>query len=135
MYAKGANATMPSPRASERRVGTNRTSHARGCSSGRRIRQGRTTASTRATDRLKRALAGTHRNSAPGRPLLQAGQFELSQKLDLVLQPHVELLVSAPSRLGHESESVGGRGAVGVLDEVRVLRRDLGASDPMALEP
>src|SRR5256885_3119913 len=132
MYAKRANATMPSPRASERRVGTNRTSHARGCSSGRRIRQGRTTASTRATDRLKRALAGTHRNSAPGRPLLQAGQFELSQKLDLVLQPHVELLVSAPARLGHERESIGGRGALGVLHGNRVLRRDPGPPPPLA---
>ena len=41
----------------------------------------------------------------------------------------------APARLGHERDRVGGRGTVGVLDEVRVLRRDLRAADPVPLQP
>ena len=51
-----------------------------------------------------------------------------------MLQLHTELLAGAAPRLGHERERVRRRGAVRVLDEIRVLRRDLGAAAVMPLE-
>ena len=113
---------MPRPTASDRRVGAARTSQARGCSRGQLTRHGSVTASARATDRGKRAFAATVRSSSPERPLLQVGQRELAEKLDLVLEPDLELLVSAAPGLGHQSQSIGRGRAVGILDEVRVLR-------------
>ena len=50
-----------------------------------------------------------------------------------MLELDAELLVHAPARLGHQRERVGRRRAAGVLDEVRVARRDQGAADPVAL--
>ena len=41
----------------------------------------------------------------------------------------------APSRFRHQRERVRGAGLARVLDEVRMARGDLGAADPLALEP
>ncbi len=82
----------------------------------------------------ERALAGTFRISPRGAGSYSVGQLELAEELDLVLEPDAELLVRATPRLGHEGERVRRRRAAGVLDEVRVLRRDLGAADPVPLE-
>jgi hypothetical protein len=130
-YAPPVRKTMPKPIAIDRRDGAIRPSHARGRSRGKAPRQGSGTVSTRAMDRGKRARAGMFNCSSPERPLLRLWQLDVAQQLDLVLEPHAELLQRAPASLGHEREGVGGRRAVGVLDEVRVLRRDLSASDPM----
>src|SRR5437763_13734942 len=128
---------MPRPTPTDRRVGASRARQARGCSCsrGRDTRQRNAAISAIAWDRAARALAGTLRCSAPELPLLQPGQRELAEKLDLVLELDAELLVRTPPRFGHEGDRVGRRGGVCVLDEVRVLGRDLGAADPVSLEP
>src|SRR4029079_6077239 len=87
-----------------------------------------------AMDRARRALVGIFLSSARTRSFLQLGQLELAEELDLVLEPDAELLERAAARLGHESERVCSGGPIGVLDEVRVLRRDLGSAAAMALE-
>src|SRR5215831_14596247 len=71
----------------------------------------------------------------PERVLLQVGQFELPEEDDLVLEVDAVLLPGAAARLGHEGECVRRARAVGVLDEVRMPRRDLRAADAVALEP
>src|SRR5581483_7276764 len=51
-------------------------------------------------------------------------QLERPEEHDLVLEVDAELLPRSTPRLGHQRDGVGGPGAVGVLDEVRVPRRD-----------
>src|SRR5256885_2837834 len=58
-----------------------------------------------------------------------------SQELDLVLELDAVLLAGASAGFCHQRNRVGGAGSVGVLDEVRVARRDLGAADPVPLQP
>src|SRR5262249_57647712 len=52
-----------------------------------------------------------------------------------VLELDAVLLPGGAARLGHEGECVRRARAVGVLDEVRMPRRDLRAADAVALEP
>src|SRR5690242_3522498 len=85
-------------------------------------------------DRARRALAGIFLFSSRVGTFLQVGQLQLAEELDLVLQADAELLERAPARLGHERERIRGRGAVRVLDEVRVLRRDLRSAAAIAPE-
>src|SRR4029079_13127214 len=91
-------------------------------------------ASTRTMDRARRALAGIFRFSSRAGTFLQVGQLQLAEELDLVLQANAELLERATARLGHERERIRGRGAVRVLDEVRVLRRALRSTAAIAPE-
>src|SRR5919108_315256 len=65
---------------------------------------------------------------------LEWRQFEVADEHDLALERHAELFVDAAARLHHQSHAVRARSAPGVLDEVRVLRRDDGASHAVALE-
>src|SRR5689334_20466794 len=127
-------ASTPRPRASERRVGLKRATHARGWISGRLGSHEGPNVSARAMDRARRARAGMPRFSSPVRTFLQRRQLEFAQQLDLVLEADAVLLVRTTPRLGHQGDRVRGRGTVGVLDEVRVLRGDLGTADAMALE-
>src|SRR5579884_2765289 len=114
---------MPKPSARDRRVGAICASRSRSRSSGRLGRRPGASASTRAMerarlDRAKRGRAGIFRSSAPARALLQLGELEPTEKLDLVLEPDAEPVESAATSLLHESERVRGCGTVGVLDEV-----------------
>src|SRR5439155_15312911 len=52
----------------------------------------------------------------------------------LVLELDAVLLPGAAPCLGHQRDRVLGARAAGVLDEVRVSRRDLSAADPVALQ-
>src|SRR5581483_7390779 len=61
--------------------------------------------------------------------------LDVAEQLDLVHQLDAVLLARAPARLGDEREGVFGARATRVLDEVRVLGRDLRAADAVALEP
>ena len=45
-----------------------------------------------------------------------------------------ELVQRLPARLGHQHDGIFGAGTVSILDEVRVARRDLRATDPMSLQ-
>src|SRR5256714_4999097 len=65
---------------------------------------------------------------------LERRQLDRAQQLDLVPKLDTKLLEGPPPRLLHERECVGRAGAAGVLDEVRVPRRDLSTTDPVALE-
>src|SRR5437868_4828903 len=100
---------MPSPAATDRRVGARPASRARGRSCGRPTRHCGARVSTRAMDRARRALAGMLRCSSPERALLQLRQLELTEEFDLVLEPDAELLVRAPAGFGHERNRVGSR--------------------------
>jgi hypothetical protein len=93
--------------------------------SGRGRRAGRT--AVRAVG-LRRA--GTRTTSAPAAALLQGRQLERAEEAHLVLEDDPELLVHPATRLGHQRDRVGGGGTAGVLDEVRVQRRDDRAADP-----
>ena len=66
---------------------------------------------------------------------LRVRQLERAEELHLVLELDAEPLPHAPPRLDHECDAVGGGRAAGVLDEVRVPRRDLGATDHVTLQP
>src|SRR5437763_1015367 len=79
-----------------------------------------------------RRLAAT-RPRSPRAPALLLDR-DVAEHLDLVHELDPVLLARAPARLGDERERVLGAGATGVLDEVRVLGRDLRAADAMALE-
>src|ERR1051326_6495197 len=80
-----------------------------------------------------RRLAAT-RPGSPRAPALLLDR-DVAEQLDLVHELDPVLLARAPARLRDERERVLGAGAAGVLDEVRVLGRDLRAADAMALEP
>src|SRR5207247_6703527 len=69
-----------------------------------------------------------------GPSLTEPRQLELAEEHDLVLQLDAELLVRPPPGLGHQRNRVVGARVVGVLDEIRVSRRYLGATDPVPLE-
>ena len=81
----------------------------------------------------ERAHAAHLRRRAATAPTVERRQLERAEELDLVLELDAELLARAPARLGHQRDRVGACGAAGVLDEVRVPRRDLRAADPVAL--
>ena len=74
------------------------------------------------------------RFSSSYRRCLQLGQLELAEKLDLVLEVDAELLCARRRASAMSASASAVRGTVGVLDEVRVLRRDLSSADAMALE-
>src|SRR5262249_10842518 len=59
-------------------------------------------------------------------------QLERPEELDLPPKLDAEPLARPPARLGHERERVRRGGASGVLDEVRVARRELRAADEVA---
>ena len=63
------------------------------------------------------------------------GSSSGAEEANLVLEHDAEPLVDAPPRLGHQRDRVRRGGAAGVLDEVRVPRRDHRAADPVPLEP
>src|SRR5262245_33459668 len=65
---------------------------------------------------------------------LKRRQLERADELNFVLEDDAVLLASPAAGFGHQGDRVGGTGAVCVLDEVRVPRRDLGAPDPVALQ-
>src|SRR5437868_12818281 len=81
----------------------------------------------------RRRRAATHLPSTPARALLL--DRDVAEQLDLVREVDAELLPRAAACLGDESERVLGAGPAGVLDEVRVLGRDLGAADAVTLQP
>src|SRR3954453_1118672 len=66
--------------------------------------------------------------------LAERRQREQPEELDLVLELDSVLREYPATCLGHQSDRVGSAGPVGVLDEVRVPRRDLRAADPVALQ-
>src|SRR5215204_6582909 len=70
-------------------------------------------------------------SSAPAcRSLLRLRRnLDVAEQLDLGLESDSELLERASAPLGDERDGVRRRGAAGVLDEVRVLRGDLGPAD------
>src|SRR5439155_9678329 len=75
----------------------------------------------------------------PGSPpvwalLPERRQLELAEELDLMPQLDAVLLPGAPPRLRHQRNRIRRLRSVGVLDEVRVLGRDLCPADPMTLE-
>src|SRR5215210_1264627 len=92
----------------------------------------RTAAFASRRDRLTRRVATAA--SSPRRPRLLPRHLDFAEELDLVDELDAELLTRATARLAHQRERVGRSRAVGVLDEVRVARRDLGAPDPVAAE-
>src|SRR5438445_333265 len=61
-------------------------------------------------------------------------QLDLPEELDLVAELHPVLLGCATTGLGDQLDRVLRAGAAGVLDEVRVLRRDLRPADAVTLE-
>src|SRR5438045_8240981 len=81
-----------------------------------------------------RASSRTPRTSPLPAKLLQVGQVQVAEELDLVLEHEVELLVGTAPRLRHQREGVGRRRAAGVLDEVRVLRGDASPANRVAPE-
>src|SRR5437016_14442906 len=56
-------------------------------------------------------------------------QLERAHELHLMLELDAESLPDAPARLGHQRETVGRRRTAGVLDEVRMPRRDQRSPD------
>src|SRR4051794_139748 len=66
--------------------------------------------------------------------LLRRGHLDVAEKLDLMDELDPELLPCAAPGLPHQREGVCRPRATGVLDEVRVLRRDLRPADAVALE-
>ena len=126
---------------SERPEGTSRPRSRR--SPGSRRGNGTTTLAARARGRDPRSSsspAATASDFAAARVRSYRGagaarRHAIAEEHDLVLELDAELLARTAARLGHQREAVGGRRAAGVLDEVRVLRRDHGAADPVALEP
>src|SRR4051812_4226182 len=66
-----------------------------------------------------------------GRSLVQGYRPE---RLDLVPELDPELLPRAAACLAHQGDGILRTGLAGVLDEVRVLRRDLRAADAVALQ-
>ena len=81
-----------------------------------------------------RCLRWARRRGSSG-PRRRAGQAHVAEQHDLGLELDAELLARAPARLAHQREAVGRRRPAGVLDEVRVLRRDDRATDPVPLQP
>src|SRR6476660_1246208 len=73
-------------------------------------------------------------DSARGRSFLRVRQLREPEEDDLALQGDPDLVVRAATCLDHQAHTIRARRPVGVLDEVRVLRRDLRAADPMPLE-
>src|SRR5207244_6049261 len=65
----------------------------------------------------------------------QGRQVQSAYEPHLALELDAELLRRAAAGLGHQRKSVGRPRLAGVLDEVRVPRRDLRAADPVTLEP
>ena len=65
----------------------------------------------------------------------ERGQRQRAHELDLVLELDSVFFVRPASRFGHQCKRVSGPSCVGVLDEIRVPRRDLRAADPVALQP
>src|SRR5262249_40039239 len=61
-------------------------------------------------------------------------QADRAEQLDLVLEVDVEALARPAARLPDQRGHVGRAGVAGVLDEVRVHRRDARAADLEALE-
>src|SRR5437763_15361920 len=61
-------------------------------------------------------------------------QNQRALKLHLVFELDSVLLVRPAACLGHQRDGVGRACSVGVLDEVRMPRRDPGAADPVALQ-
>ena len=52
-----------------------------------------------------------------------------------MLEHEAEPVVHPAARLGHQRDASAERRPAGVLDEVRVARRDERAADPVALQP
>src|SRR5437764_9736141 len=84
-YAPSPSVRIPRPSASDRREGASRTSDARSCNLGSLTRPGSARGSARVADRGQRPFAGTSRCSPPERSLLQLGQLDGAEQLDLVL--------------------------------------------------
>src|SRR5437016_8542630 len=108
----------PTPTRSDRRDGAKRA-----------MRSSATGESRRSRESAGTAFAGTSRTSPLPAKLLQLGQRDVAEELDLVLEHDAEFFPGAPARLGHEGERVRRRRAAGVLDEVRVFRGDARTAD------
>src|SRR5829696_419813 len=122
-----ARATRASVKTLTRPLGRRRATSSRRFSCGR----GRTATAESVRARM-RASPGTMTSSPSAeRVLLGEGDTE---ELYLVLQVDAELLARAPPRFDHQRERVLGPRRVGVLDEVRVARRDLSATDAEAAQ-
>src|SRR4051794_10199972 len=93
-----------------------------------------------ATARPREALvrAVTRSGSPPGGRLLRSAPkrrgAEAAEELDLVPKLDAVFLVRAAAGLDHQRDRVRAACPVGVLDEVRVLRRDLRAADAVTLQ-
>src|SRR5262245_10832691 len=119
---------------SERPEGTKRTRSRRAPAAPRG--NGTTTLAAAACRRDPRSLRPPTMclDSARRLRFLRRRELREPEEHDLALQHDAVLLVHAAARLDHEGHAVRARRAVGVLDEVRVLRRDLRAADPVPLE-
>src|SRR5206468_4002122 len=127
-YEPSATAIRPRPIASERRDGTSCSSRA-----GPTRGSGATAARARGSRACTRRRLATRPGSPPGRSLLPDGrEVEVAEELHLVSKHDAVLLECTPARLGHQRDRIRGAGAVDVLDEVGVLRRDLRPADAMA---
>src|SRR5262245_44976069 len=132
--ATSTPASAPKAISSVRPEGTSRPSSRR--SPGSMRGKGTTTLAVRARGRSRpaRPLVATGPISAPG-PVLLDLQGERAEEDDLVLEVDAELLTRTAARLPHQREAILARRPAGVLDEVRVTRRDDGAADRVPLEP
>src|SRR5262249_38311513 len=117
-----AAAYPPTPRArSASPTSTERIEGARRPSAGRAIVRRAGSTAERAVGLLRAATSDT----SPPRPVpLQGRQLQRAEELDLVLELDAVGLEHPAARLRHDGEAVGRRRRVGVLDEVRVPRRD-----------
>ena len=59
-------------------------------------------------------------------PVFQRGDLDVAEQLDLRLEHDPELLARLAASFGNQLERIAGSGAADVLDEVRMLGRDLG---------
>ena len=106
-----------------------------------RARNGTTTLAARARGRDARsprpppAMRRCSPRRGRARSLLRRRAPATAEQHDLVLELDAVLLARAAAALRHQRQAVGGRRPAGVLDEVRVLRRDERAADAVALEP
>src|SRR5262245_15385414 len=120
---------------SERPEGTKRTRSKRAPAAPRG--NGTTTLAAAPCRRERRALRPpTMRldSARRGAFLRRSRYLQEPRKGDFALELDAELLARPAPRLGHEGETVHGRRAARVLDEVRVLRRDHRAADSVPLE-
>src|SRR5439155_6005347 len=115
------------PTATERREG------ARPASAGDARARGSVATAARVREGCAGRFEATWPRSPPMRSLLLERR-EVAEQLDLVAELDAVLLACAAASLLHQCDRVGGASTAGILDEVRVLWRDLCASAAVAFQ-